>query len=129
MGKLAERLGANKDLFQVNILAGIPAGSTSLTKKGVSTKQHYRAAAVVQYVVSEVAFYPTISFEDTDIYEEGARLWLAGYKMGNYRKVKNREVPAAFKKMGILSEKSAKKIMMKRIMAQSTSSVLFQSSI
>ena len=40
------------------------------------------------------------SFPDENICEEGARLWIAGYKMGNHRIIPNTEVPAAFLETG-----------------------------
>ena len=72
----------------------MPAG---VLKTG-ATKDERMAA--VQIVVSESEIYPTITFPDENVCEEGARLWIAGYKMGNHRIIPNTEVPAAFLETG-----------------------------
>jgi hypothetical protein len=93
---MAERLGAHKDMLRVDIFAGVPAG---VVKAGATKEEKL---AEVQYVVSEFSFHPTTMFDDDEIIEEGARLWLAGYKMDNYRVVTDTEVPEEFIETGSL---------------------------
>jgi hypothetical protein len=94
---LAEQLGRNKDLFRVDIFVGIPSGSAEL-----GTGE----ASAMKVVVSETEFHPTTSFpKEGEILEEGARLWMAGYRMGIYKLILNSEVPKAFLEKGYLSEK------------------------
>jgi hypothetical protein len=92
--RIAENLGAHKDMFRTDIFVGVPAG----VLKAGATKEERMAA--VQIVVSESEIYPTTTFPDENICEEGARLWIAGYKMGNHRIIPNTEVPAAFLETG-----------------------------
>jgi len=103
--KLAETLGANKDMFRTDVFVGVP--SSADVKKG-ATLEERRAA--VKYAVSECEIFPTTPFDyfydtTTPMQDEGARLWVAGYKMGNYRTVPNTEVPTEFiERGGRLSE-------------------------
>lgn len=96
---VAERLGANKDMFRTDIFVGIPAGSPSL-RNGASLEER---KAAVQFSVSECEIYPTTLFYPEEVEKEGARLWIAGYRMGNYRTVANSEVPEEFVLTGSLS--------------------------
>jgi hypothetical protein len=96
--EIAEHLGAHKDLMRVDIFVGVPARSPPAN----SWEERLNA---VEYVVSEVAFHPTTRFLDDEVMDEGARLWIAGYKMGNYRVVPNAEVPTEFVETGSLSSK------------------------
>jgi hypothetical protein len=66
--------------------------------------------AAVEVRVSEVAFHPTTSFSDSRILEEAARLWLAGYQMGIYKVIHNREIPQAYIEKGYLSEEDTKEL-------------------
>jgi hypothetical protein len=93
--KIAERLGANKDMFRTDIFVGVPAGAK--LRAGATTEER---VAAVQHAVSESEIYPNTTFDDEAICEEGARLWIAGYKMGNHHIVPNTEVPPAFLKTG-----------------------------
>jgi hypothetical protein len=79
---IAESLGANKDLFRVDMFLGVPRYSTDSddNKK-------------LQIAVSESEIHPTTIFCNPFIAEEMARLWKAGYKTGNYEIVPNTEVP------------------------------------
>ena len=92
--RIAENLGAHKDMFRTDIFVGVPAG---VLKAGATTEER---VAAVQIVVSESELYPTTIFPDENLCEEGARLWIAGYKMGNHRIIPNTEVPAAFLETG-----------------------------
>jgi hypothetical protein len=92
--RIAEQLGANKDMFRTDIFVGVPAG---VLGAGASKEE---GMASIQYAVSESEIYPTTVFWDTTICEEGARLWIAGYKIGNYSTVPNTEVPPAFLETG-----------------------------
>jgi len=93
---VVERLGAHKDLLRVDMFIGLPSGHP-MARNG-STLEERRAAA--HYVVSECACHPTTPFDDKEVSDEGARLWMAGYKVGNYRVVPNTEVPQAFLETG-----------------------------
>lgn len=90
--EIAEKLGAHKDMFRVDVFAGVPAGSPAMRPDATNDDR----LAAVEYVVSEVEIHPTSYFHDEKILEESARLWLAGYKIGNYRIVPNTEVPKEF---------------------------------
>lgn len=99
--EMAETLGANKDLFRVDIFVGIPASSPSL--KANATREERLAA--VEYAINESEIYPTTSFKWwPQLAQDGARLWVAGYKMGNYRSVPNTEIPKEFLEAGSLPE-------------------------
>jgi len=89
---VAERLGAHKDIDRTDIFVGVPKGM-SQHRSPVSREDRL---AAVQYVVSESAIHPTTDFGSEELCEEGARLWIAGYKIGNYRLVQNKEVPPEF---------------------------------
>jgi hypothetical protein len=91
--KIAENLGANKDMIRIDFLVGVPAGAL---RAGATTEERI---AAVQIAVSECEIHPGTYFDD-EIREEGARLWIAGYKMGNYRVVPNTEVPPSFLETG-----------------------------
>eukprot|EP00797_Seminavis_robusta_P030727 Sro64_g036400.2 (426) ;mRNA; f:103092-104369 len=73
----AERVGAHKSLFRVDVLA--------LPK------------AKKKYAVSQVDFVPSRSFlggkheHTTALWQEATRLLMAGYKMGHYRTIPNAE--------------------------------------
>lgn len=85
---IAEWLGAHKDMFRTDIFVGVPSSAR------VETKQDRVKA--LRVAVSESEIYPTTIFWDKEVCDEGARLWIAGYKMGNYRTVENTEVPEDF---------------------------------
>jgi hypothetical protein len=91
--KIAEDLGANKDMFRTDIFVGVPAG---VLRAGATTEERI---AAVQIAVNECEIHPE-TYVDDEIREEGARLWIAGYKMGNYRVVPNTEVPPSFLETG-----------------------------
>ena len=89
-------------MFRTDIFVGVPANSPVLEPD--ITKEERMAA--VRYVVSENEVHPTEYFHvsgTTDILEEGARLWLAGYRIGRYQVIPNDEVPAEFLTLGMLS--------------------------
>ena len=60
----------------------------------------------MRIVASEQEIYPTTIFGDDELTEEAARLWIAGYEMGNYQTVPNDEVPEEFLSTGMLSSSS-----------------------
>ena len=98
---IAERSGVNKDMFRTDIFVGVPSGSPVL-RNGTSKEERLKA---VRYVISENEIHPTEYFhykKMKNIFDEGSRLWLAGYTNGNYRVVHNSEVPTAFVKNGFL---------------------------
>ena len=95
---IAERLGANKDMFRADIFVGLPVSS-----RAARTNSEERREDSIVYVVSESEIYPTTVFQDDEIIEEGARLWIAGYKIGNYTRVPNTEIPKEFLETGVLS--------------------------
>jgi hypothetical protein len=92
--EIAERVGAHKDMLRVDMFVGVPASSSAVTLE--------ERLAKVEYAVSEVSFHPTAIFYDDEVIDEGARLWIAGYKMGNYRVVSNAEVLQEFVETGSL---------------------------
>jgi len=96
--EIAETLGANKDMYRTDIFVGVPAGSVPRD----ATEEERNAAARV--VVSETELHPTTKFSDEALFEEAARLWIAGYRMGNYEVVTNDEVPKAFLSKGYLTD-------------------------
>jgi hypothetical protein len=79
-------------MFRVDIFVGHSTQQTSLKRE---------EAAIV---VSEFEIHPTTVLRDPNILEEAARLWVAGYKIGNYRLIPNNQVPSAFLENGMLSE-------------------------
>lgn len=98
---IAERSGVNKDMFRTDIFVGVPSGSPVL-RNGASKEERLKA---VRYVISENEIHPTEYFhykKMKKIFDEGSRLWLAGYTNGNYRVVHNSEVPTAFVTNGFL---------------------------
>lgn len=97
--RMAETLGAHKDMFRTDIFVGVAAGSPVL-REGVSEKERL---AAVQYVVSETEIHPTPLRGTEEIFDESGRLWLAGYRIGNYRVVPDTEVPKEFLETGFLS--------------------------
>ena len=97
--EISEQLARNKDMFRADIFVGVPASVKSL-QEGATLEERREA---LEIGVSECAFYATTVFPDDKMTEEGARLWIAGYKMGNYRVVPNTEVPIEFLEKGTLS--------------------------
>ena len=91
---LAERLGEHKDMFRTDIFVGVPAGSLPV---GATREEKL---ARVRYVVSETEIHPTPIKGTDEVFKEAGRLWLAGYKMGNYRVVPDAEVPSEFLENG-----------------------------
>jgi hypothetical protein len=89
--EIAERLGAHKDTFRVDLFVGVPAGSPALREDASQSERQ----AAVQYVVNEISSTSSEPLPD-DVLEEATRLWIAGYKLGNYRTVPNTEVPVEF---------------------------------
>jgi len=103
--KIAEKSGAHKDMFRTDIFVGIPSTGDSPSTSTTSTREERLKA--VRYVISENEIHPTEYFHvrgTKTIFDEGGRLWLAGYAKGNYGVVPNTEVPAAFVKHGMLPE-------------------------
>ena len=95
---IAERLGAHKDMFRTDIFVGIPSRKRRLL--GPTATPHDFLAAV-EIAVSETEVHPTPYGKETnEVFEEGSRLWLAGYRIGNYLVVPNTEVPPAFVQSG-----------------------------
>lgn len=81
----------------MDVFVGLPAGDAVL-RADLSAEEHI---AAVRYVVSETEIYPTTTVDEV-IFEEAARLWVAGYKVGNFRVVKNTEVPNIFLEKGYM---------------------------
>ena len=99
--EIAEKLGRNKDMFRVDIFAGLPADSPAL--RANATREERMGA--VEIAVNECEIYPTTLFEWwPQMAQDGARLWVAGYKIGNYRTVPNDEIPKEFLENGFLPE-------------------------
>jgi hypothetical protein len=91
--RLAEDLAGNKDMLRVDLFVGVPRYSSNET--GVSV------------AVSELELYPTTMFCTPFIADEMARLWVAGYKIGNYKAVPNTQVPDDFKNKATLTAPAA----------------------
>lgn len=85
---IAERLGANKDMFRTDMFVGRPADADP--------------DSPLQIAVSESEIFPTTTFNGPDLPNEGARLWIAGYVMGMYELINNTEVPEDFMRNGKL---------------------------
>lgn len=94
--EMAERLGNHKDMIRVDVFAGLSAAN-AIKLQNVSKERRHRA---VEYVFSEISFHPTTLWAMDEFREEAARLWMAGYKFGNYKAVPNTEVPQVFKETG-----------------------------
>mmetsp|Transcript_27524 Transcript_27524/g.48921 ORF Transcript_27524/g.48921 Transcript_27524/m.48921 type:complete len:93 (-) Transcript_27524:1306-1584(-) len=82
MVTIAESLSTGKDLFRVDFLVGVPRYADEGTQP--------------VYVISESAIHPNTMFCNPFIADEMARLWVAGYKMLNYKVIPNTEVPSDF---------------------------------
>jgi hypothetical protein len=81
--EIAEQLGANKDMFRVDIFVGVP--------------RYFQGDKDEVFIaVSESEIHPTTIFCNPFIADEMARLWVAGYKIGNYEVVPNTEVPKEY---------------------------------
>jgi hypothetical protein len=78
---IAESLSQHKDMFRVDMFVGVPR----YDKDG--------GDAELKIVVSESEIHPTTIFCNPFIAEDMARLWIAGYKIGNYKTIPNNEVP------------------------------------
>eukprot|EP00536_Pseudo-nitzschia_multiseries_P014406 jgi/Psemu1/38550/gm1.38550_g len=77
--EIAENLSQHKDMFRVDMFVGVPKYSD--------------VNSTLKIAVSESEIHPTSMFCNPFIAEEMARLWVAGYKIGNYRVIPNDEVP------------------------------------
>jgi hypothetical protein len=97
--KLAEELGAHKDMFRLDVFVGVPSSAKSLMLDGSTMEERLEH---VEMAISESEIYPSTPFPD-ELSEEAARLFIAGYKIGNFHVVPNTEVPDEFKRTGKLS--------------------------
>ncbi|OEU15932.1 hypothetical protein FRACYDRAFT_240627 [Fragilariopsis cylindrus CCMP1102] len=79
---IAEGLSQHKDMFRVDMFVGVP--------------RYSQDSAKLRIVVSESEIHPTTMFCNPFIAEEMARLWIAGYKIGNYELIPNDEVPSDY---------------------------------
>ena len=80
--QIAETLGANKDMFRIDMFVGVP--------------RYAPDDSPLQIAISESEIHPTTIFCNPYIADEMARLWIAGYKLGNYQVIPNSEVPADY---------------------------------
>jgi hypothetical protein len=80
--QIAEVLGANKDMIRIDMFVGVP--------------RYAAEDSGLQIAISESEIHPTTIFCNPYIADEMARLWIAGYKMGNYQVIPNSEVPAEY---------------------------------
>lgn len=97
---LAEKMGQNMDMFRTDIFVGVPSSSPAL-KEHATDEEKWTA---VQVVVSEFEMQPGTLQMDPGIFDDAARLWISGYKIGNYKVVSNNQVPAQYVEKGYLSE-------------------------
>jgi hypothetical protein len=81
---IAESLGANKDMIRIDMFVGVPRYSSENVN--------------LQIAVSESELHPTTLFCNAFTADELARLWIAGYKIGNFETVPNTEVPEEYLK-------------------------------
>lgn len=88
--QIAERLGANKDMFRTDIFVGRPTSADP--------------DSPLQIAVSESEIFPTTVFISDRLSREAARLWVAGYVLGIYELIENSEVPPEFAARGKLSD-------------------------
>ena len=112
---VAESLAKNKDFMRVDFLVGISKEELKSYGRQIETRDRFidmlekrndrdGVAAVpppptypeIKMVVSESEIFPTTMFTSPFIAEEAARLWVGGYKVGNYKIVPNTEVPANY---------------------------------
>jgi len=84
--RMAEERAKHMDLLRVDIYVG--KGSASLQRPET------------RYVLSEVESEQTSTFDEL-LHDEGARLIIAGYKIGNYRLVENNEIPRVYFENGL----------------------------
>jgi hypothetical protein len=96
--ELAEKLGANKDMFRADFFVGLPSGAPS-ARNGTNEEK----LRDLRVVVSESEIYPTTVFISDALPADAARLWVAGYKKGNYKIIPNTEVPKEFLETGKIS--------------------------
>ncbi|KAG7357852.1 hypothetical protein IV203_014439 [Nitzschia inconspicua] len=82
MVMMAESLATGKDMFRVDFLVGVPRYSPPGTAP--------------RAVLSECAFHTNTQWCNSFMAEELVRLWIAGYKIGNYHVVENPEIPPDF---------------------------------
>jgi len=80
--EIAENLSRHKDMFRVDMFVGVP--------------RYSQENAGLKIAVSESEIHPTTMFCNPLIAEEMARLWVAGYRIGNYNTISNDEVPDDF---------------------------------
>ena len=107
--QISEELGAHKDFFQITMLIGTPASSNA--ESGADATIDQQPNEKPQLVVSSCAYDPLVDLPDPHLSHELGRLWMAGYKMGIYRTIPNREVPEKFIQRGRLTEKDAKDLL------------------
>ena len=107
--RLAERVGAGKDMLRVDVVVGVPADAGRRDLEALRTASDQVRREAVKIVVADCELAPPpASWElgqqsDPALLAEAARLWRAGYAVGNYRVVPNTEVPAEFQRTGRLS--------------------------
>jgi len=92
MVDIAEGLSQHKDMFRVDMFVGVPRYSPE--------------DAELQVAVSESEIHPTTMFCNPLIAEEMARLWIAGYKIGNYETIPNDEVPPGYTGLHVTAAKA-----------------------
>lgn len=101
--RIAEHLGAHKDMFRVDIFVGIPS-SAEIPEKNIVKERVRERSKHLEIAVSECEIFPTTIFPADALPAEMARLWIAGYKMGSYKVIPNDEVPREFKETAMLSK-------------------------
>jgi len=110
---VAESLGQHKDFLRVDFLVGVSKEEWKrfdrahqlrdqiIEMREESGDEDVRVPPPPDYppikmIVSECEIFPTTMFTSPFIADEAARLWLAGYKSGNFKVIPNNEVPPQY---------------------------------
>jgi hypothetical protein len=110
MVDVAEALSQHKDFFRVDFLIGVSKEDWKKFDRSHQLRHQLKARRhetgddsirvppppehpPIKFIVSECEIFPTTMFTSPFIADEAARLWIGGYKVGNYTVVSNNEVP------------------------------------
>jgi hypothetical protein len=85
------------------LLIAVPHQNTKRVDFLVGVPRYSPLDTNPQAVISECAIHPNSMFCNSFIAEDIARLWIAGYKIGNTGVVENPEIPGDFLTKGALT--------------------------